>query len=184
MLKLTLDQKSTSESTQTHLEELISDFANFDLLISFPAYFEQSKIIRDNINFLFEKNGIRIPWKSRFSLITDEMVNNSIEHGSLEGDENHIHIRFATKRGKLSVKLEVKDTGRRGKVGNSEEMEKMQKEREDRGFEDYRGKRGRGLFQLIKSLVDDLYFEDNPNGGLTVGVSKVIDLKTLNGLQK
>jgi len=34
--------------------------------------------------------------------------------------------------------------------------------KKDDGFEGYLGKRGRGLFQLVSNLVDDLYFKDNP----------------------
>ena len=43
-------------------------------------------------------------------------------------------------------------------------MEELKKIKESIGFEGYLGKRGRGLFQLVSNLVDELYFRDNPKG--------------------
>ena len=54
-------------------------------------------------------------------------------------------------------------------------MEEIRKFKEMQGFDSYLGKRGRGLFQLITNLVDELYFVDSKSGGLTVGIRK--DLK-------
>jgi len=47
-------------------------------------------------------------------------------------------------------------------------MEIIRQSKEQKGFDGYLGKRGRGLFQLVSTLVDDLYFKDNPQGGLIV----------------
>ena len=41
-----------------------------------PHMFGKSKIIFDNFH-------VENPWKGRFVLITDELINNAIEHGSL-----------------------------------------------------------------------------------------------------
>lgn len=34
------------------------------------------------------------PWRSRFILIIDELVNNSVAYGSLSGEENIFRIYF------------------------------------------------------------------------------------------
>jgi len=47
-------------------------------------------------------------------------------------------------------------------------MSEIRKMKEASGFGNYLEKRGRGLFQMVTNLVDDLYFEDTPDGGLTV----------------
>jgi len=73
----------------------ISDFGNFDLEIIFKTDYNQSKIIRDLILLLFRENKIEVPWKNRFTLISDELVNNSIEYGSLPLDKNRFTIHFS-----------------------------------------------------------------------------------------
>lgn len=57
-------------------------------------------------------------------------------------------------------------------------MEEVRKLKEMQGFDSYLGKRGRGLFQLISNLVDELYFQDSESGGLTVGIKKNLKFVT------
>ncbi len=57
-------------------------------------------------------------------------------------------------------------------------MEEVRKLNEMQGFDSYLGKRGRGLFQLISNLVDELYFQDSESGGLTVGIKKKLKFVT------
>jgi hypothetical protein len=57
-------------------------------------------------------------------------------------------------------------------------MEEIRKLQEMRGFDGYLGKRGRGLFQLVTNLVDELYFRDGNSGGLVVGIRKEFDFIT------
>ncbi|OIO78172.1 hypothetical protein AUJ87_00255 [Candidatus Gracilibacteria bacterium CG1_02_38_174] len=154
----------------------ISDFGNFDLELIFKADYNQSKIIRDLILLLFQKNNIEVPWKNRFVLISDELVNNSIEYGSLPLDKNHFTIHFKTIEKSLTINMEVCDTGRGLESKTSHEMEELKKTKESIGFEGYLGKRGRGLFQLVTNLVDELYFRDDSNGGLVVGVRKKMNI--------
>ncbi|EKD29571.1 MAG: hypothetical protein ACD_78C00352G0003 [uncultured bacterium (gcode 4)] len=154
----------------------ISDFGNFDLELTFKADYNQSKIIRDLILLLFQKNNIEVPWKNRFALISDELVNNSIEYGSLPLDKNHFIIHFKTLEKVLAINMEVCDTGRGVESKTSQEMEELKKSKSPIWFEWYLGKRGRGLFQLVTNLVDELYFRDNPNGGLIVGVRKKMEI--------
>lgn len=133
-------------------------------------------MIRDFILSLFERNSINVPWKNRFALISDELVNNSIEYGSLPLDKNEAYVRFSREGAELSVVLEVRDTGRGVEAKTSAEMEEIRKLKLSDGFSGYLGKRGRGLFQLITNLVDELYFRDNENGGLCVGVRKKLEI--------
>lgn len=135
-------------------------------------------MIRDGILYLFEKNNINVPWKNRFALISDELVNNSIEYGSLPLDKNHVYVLFshAPEESVLKVMIEVSDTGRGTEAKTSQEMEEIRKLRELQGFDSYLGKRGRGLFQLITNLVDELYFRDSNGGGLIVGVRKELEI--------
>lgn len=124
-------------------ESSIQDFSNFKVVITFLSDYAQSKMIRDGMLFLFEKNNINVPWKNRFALISDELVNNSIEYGSMPLDKNEVYIHFIPKNGKLAVCIEVSDTGRGAEAKTSQEMEELRKMKEMQGFDSYLGKRGR-----------------------------------------
>ncbi len=54
--------------------------------IDFNADHSRSKIIRDFVGKIFDTYNIHYPWRGRFILITDELINNAIEHGSTNGD--------------------------------------------------------------------------------------------------
>lgn len=166
------------DDLKSFFDRAISDFWNFELTITYLADYAQSKMIRDGILYLFEKNNINVPWKNRFALISDELVNNSIEYGSLPLDKNHVYVLFshAPEESVLKVMIEVSDTGRGTEAKTSQEMEEIRKLRELQGFDSYLGKRGRGLFQLITNLVDELYFRDSNGGGLIVGVRKELEI--------
>lgn len=175
MLQVDISRLEYSELVEL-VNKNISDFGNFDLELVFKADYNQSKIIRDLILLLFQKNNIEVPWKNRFVLISDELVNNSIEYGSLPLDKNRFMIHFGTQDKTLTINMEVCDTGRGLESKTSHEMEELKKIKASFGFEGYLGKRGRGLFQLVTNLVDELYFRDNPNGGLIVGVRKKMEI--------
>ncbi|MFA6090523.1 MAG: ATP-binding protein [Candidatus Gracilibacteria bacterium] len=175
MLQIDISNLDYDELVQ-FVNNNISDFGNFDLEIIFKTDYNQSKIIRDLILLLFRENKIEVPWKNRFALISDELVNNSIEYGSLPLDKNRFTIHFSKGNGILNINMEVSDTGRGIEAKTSLEMEDLKKNKESEGFTGYLGKRGRGLFQLVTNLVDELYFKDNPNGGLIVGVRKKMEI--------
>jgi anti-sigma regulatory factor (Ser/Thr protein kinase) len=115
----------------------IPDPSNFDLVIRFQSDYGQSKMIRDLVLHLFERNSIDVPWKNRFALISDELVNNSIEYGSMPLDKNTVSMRFRPQGGKLYVTLEVRDTGRGPEAKTSKEMEDIRKLKEAQGFDGY-----------------------------------------------
>lgn len=145
-----MDSQLQVDISQLEYQDLL-DFANaniedsgsFDLFIAFQADYGQSKMIRDLILHLFERNSIDVPWKNRFALISDELVNNSIEYGSMPLDKNGFFISFRSKGEILHVTLEVQDTGRGLEAKSSQEMEEIRKMKEMQGFENYLGKRGR-----------------------------------------
>lgn len=143
-LRFGMDPQLQVDISQFEYQDLL-DFANrnipnpgeFDFYLTFQADYGQSKMIRDIILFLFERNSIEVPWKNRFALISDELVNNSIEYGSMPLDKNGFFIRFRTEGSKLQVTLEVRDTGRGLEAKNSKEMEELRKMKEIQGFDGY-----------------------------------------------
>ena len=146
--------------------------------IEFEADHSQSKIIRDFVGMVFDIHHIDSLWKGRFILITDELINNAIEHGSQKWDidscmiEAHIDWEYG-----LAISLEVHDTGRWKDAKGATHMETLRTARqvdEDTQHGIYMEKRGRGLFYIIEKLVDRLSFTSSPKWGLAVKIEKYI----------
>jgi anti-sigma regulatory factor (Ser/Thr protein kinase) len=150
------------------------DLSHVDLVIDFWADHAQSKIIRDFVGAIFEFHQIRTPWGGRFILITDELINNAIEHGSSEGDLDTCIIKaFQDTLEGFQITLEVHDTGN-GKDGKKATEMSAVKESHTSQDGTYMEKRGRGLFHITEKLVDRLEFRESPRWGLAVRIEKVI----------
>jgi anti-sigma regulatory factor (Ser/Thr protein kinase) len=72
------------ETALARLQKVFEDKNHIICHVDFGAEHSQSKIIRDFVGMIFDAHGITHPWRGRFILITDELINNAIEHGSKE----------------------------------------------------------------------------------------------------
>jgi len=99
-------------------------------------------------------------------IITDELCNNAIEHGSpiLEKSTVQVIIDFKPKE----IKLEVKDSGK-GVFEFKNEFTDEEKKQLDFRQELSSIKRGRGLF-LVRELSDEYDFDINPETGSALKV--------------
>jgi anti-sigma regulatory factor (Ser/Thr protein kinase) len=157
------------------IQKIIPDLSCVDVSIDFSADHSQSKIIRDFVGSIFDHEDIRVPWAGRFILITDELVNNAIEHGSSEGDIDSCLVKAGRdEAGSFSISLEVHDTGSGKDAKKPEEMNEIKNAHQDKEGDVYMDKRGRGLFRITEKLVDRLEFRESAKGGLAVRIEKVI----------
>lgn len=74
----------TYDEAQQSLADTLITKDNIHCTIEFGADHSQSKIIRDFVGKIFDIHKIEHPWRGRFILITDELINNAIEHGSIQ----------------------------------------------------------------------------------------------------
>lgn len=161
------------------LKQISIDSSSIECQIDFWTDYSQSKIIRDFIGFLFDNFHVDPIWRWRFVLISDELVNNAIEHGSGPGDLDSCIIRAKEdKNGNFSIILEVHDTGRGKDAKDAEHMEdiKNQKLAEHNENGIHMEKRGRGLFYITERLVDKLSFDESIKWWLAVRVEKNIPI--------
>lgn len=164
------------------------DTKNVDIHIEFWADHSQSKIIRDYVGFIFDSNGIVAPWRGRFILITDELINNAIEHGSISGDIDSCIIHSEQDAAWFfSINLEVHDTGKGkdaalGKDMIAVKISHTEQEKKDGGI--YMEKRGRGLFSITEKLVDKLSFAESPQWWLAVRIEKNISPEEYKSVKK
>lgn len=173
MVKLNIAHKDYNEAMDYILKN-IEDISHIDCSIEFNADHSQSKIIRDLVGMIFDSQNIYTPWRWRFILITDELINNAIEHGSMKDDLDVCVIHAGKKEdGIFRISLEVHDTGKGKDSGNIQDISKIM-ETHTRHKWVYMGKRGRGLFHITEKLVDSLTFSKSPIWWLAVRVEKAI----------
>lgn len=151
-----------------------------EYIINFKADFSNSKIIRDFVWEVFDAFSIHHPWRGRFILIADELINNAIEHGSLPGDIDQCIVTAGRREEdgrRFFISFEVHDTGK-WKANKPQNMEKIKEAKMNLSETEntiYMEKRGRGLFHITDKIVDKLTFGESKKGGLAVKVEKCID---------
>lgn len=171
------------ENAIKELLQSITDANNISCQIDFEADHSRSKIIRDFVWSIFDMHSIHHPWRGRFILITDELINNAIEHWSNKGDIDSCIIEAGTNdKNEFFIMLEVHDTWSGKDAKDAKHMEdirsdRLQKHNTDEGI--YMDKRGRGLFHITEKLVDRLSFSLSPKWWLAVKIEKSIP-KVLN----
>ena len=143
-----------------------------EIAIELPtqAYFLSG--IRDFIlNLTKNVTGFSQQWAFRFQAVVDEMCNNAIEHGSAAGQ--NIKVQIVSQRGK-HLEVIVSDTGTGPEKMNAKQMTELYKERRQVTQGEYLGFRGRGLPKIVGEWTDEVMFEDNESGGITVRVKKYL----------
>ncbi len=175
MKHISLAHMSYDEAMES-FRRIIRNDSWVQCIIDFPADFSMSKIIRDMIGELFDHYSISKKWRWRFILIIDELINNSIEHGSKKWDENTCKIEaWNNKEGHFFIRFEVHDTGN-GTWDCSEaqnNVDKAKKEAE-KNKKLYMNKRWRWLFLITKKLVDSLDFSKSEKWWMAVKIEKTI----------
>jgi|SRR5210317_1761485 len=136
--------------------------------IDIKSYFETG--IRDFAFNLIEKitdwNDI---WKYRIQLITDELCNNAIEHGSEEHSKINIDFEYIQNE---FIKISVSDFGKANSKLKAKDIINKMEENSLKNQSEL-GIRGRGLAFIIKKWCDSLEITDNQYGGITVSITKL-----------
>lgn len=160
------------------LDTLISHIHNrekINIHIDFWADHRESKIIRDFVWIIFDTFEIDNPWKWRFILITDELINNAIEHWSLPWETDSCVINAAEdEKWEFSIVIEVHDTGNGKDAKDATRMSEIKEMKKSQNNDIYMGKRWRWLFHITEKIVDRLSFSESPRWWLAVKIEKNI----------
>lgn len=166
-------------STDEKLDSLISTLCQKDIIeiqISYLSSFKSAKILRDIVDTICKSAWINPKWRTRLVLIIDEINNNAIEYGSLEGEINTFNLILKKENvSKFYIESYVSDTGNGSHWKTARDMQDLKRAHQNKDFSCHKSIRWRGLFLIISQLVDTLYFNDNENWGLTVGIQKVLE---------
>ena len=178
MIILDISHLDTEQAVH-ELQALADNNVVIECQIDFGTDHAQSKVIRDFIGYIFDKYNVDKLWRGRFVLITDELINNAIEHGSADWDLDSCIIRASEDDKKdFSITLEVHDTGRGKDSKDATHMEDIKNKKLEEHNEEWihMEKRGRGLFYITEKLVDRLSFSESIKWWLAVRVEKNIKL--------
>lgn len=148
-----------------------------DICIEYPAIFASSKVLRDFIIDISTFFHFKWTWKSRLTLIADELNNNSIEYWSIETDINKMHIKVKIIWNGVELYLEVEDSWNWIDSKKSKEMILLRNKKKLKWFHKNNWIRWRWLFMIIEKLVDELYFKDSEVGWLIVWIRKKIEIE-------
>lgn len=126
----------TLDITHLSYEEALEEFKqtlkneeNLSWRIDFIADHAQSRVIRDIVGNIFDYFQLVTPWKGRFTLVTDELVNNAIEHGSQSGDKNYCTINIHQDSVLFNISIEIHDPGHGDGVKNPEALNEIREEK-------------------------------------------------------
>lgn len=170
MKGITISDIPEKQDLQVFLEEFIRDW-KFSIKITYESEFWNTPRLRSLMESVLDMYSIDVKDKNRLVLVSDELNNNAVEHGSGENWKNIIEIDIEKKDNKkIYINIEVTDCGE----GSADYMKGLRNEKQEAGFEWHHSIRGRGLFLITEKIVDNLYFKDAKEGGLIVWVEKTL----------
>ena len=178
MKKINISNLITREERQYIIESTF-DKKWLDIEIEYPAIFRSSKVLRDFIVDIADFFRFKWTWKSRLTLIADELNNNGIEYWSTEKDFNKMKIQIIIIENEIELILEVEDSWNWSDAKTAEEMNEKRKEKEKSPIL-INWIRWRWLYLIITKLVDKLYFKNSNNWGLIVWIKKKIEIENIN----
>lgn len=177
MKNINISDLITREERQNIIESTFNE-GGLNICIEYPAIFRSAKVLRDFIVDISDFFHFKWTWKSRLTLIADELNNNWIEYWSKPWDINKMIIKTVIKYWEVYFVLEVEDTGNWIDKKTAAEMNTKREEKENEnknwGFK-ASWIRWRWLYLIITKLVDELYFKDSKNWGLIVWIKKKIE---------
>lgn len=168
----------SKSDNQIDTDYIKKNYNNWELKINFlfESDFVNAKLLRDATLLILDTLGFQSIWKSRFTLIIDELNNNSIEYWSNSWEINSMKVHIKNQNNSFEVNIEVEDTWNWKSSKKASEMELLRETRIQKGFQNHDSIRWRWLFLIITKLVDKLYFKDSEKWGLIVGITKTIEL--------
>ena len=141
--------------------------------VTMPATISFSSNIREIIWSLLDDNSsFSYKWKYRIQLVTDELINNAIEHWSIKWDFINIMIAFYEDKG---IAISVEDCWNGKKKIGAESLMNLAKESRAAMLVDpnsNRTIRGRWLSMIVLSWSDSFLYEDNKLWWLTAKITK------------
>jgi len=170
MNSIAINDIPEQKDLQIFLEGFIHDW-NFSISISYQSIFWNTPKLRSLMETLLGVYDIDVKDKNRLVLVSDELNNNAVEHGTWDYGDNIIDIVVRKEsENKVFINIEVTDCGN----WSAKYMEQLKHEKEVTWFEGHRSIRWRGLFLITEKIVDKIYFKDSKDWGLIVWIEKTL----------
>ncbi len=145
-----------------------------EVSFKYVSDFRSTGLLRNYISELCSMCKLDKTWISRITLLTDELNNNAIEYWSLEWEENIMIFKLKDLGNSIFLEILVEDTWNGIWHKTAKQMNELKQQKNKDWFKWYMWIRWRWLFLITEKMVDELIFEDNKNGWLTVKIRKTI----------
>ncbi|MGB2111417.1 MAG: ATP-binding protein [Patescibacteria group bacterium] len=99
--------------------------------------------MRDCVEYILQSFNLVQKDIARYVLACDEMNNNAIEHGSSLGDSNTLRIKINKSEKKISLDIQVQDSGNGKTAKSAEQMNECKNKRSQIDFTKHNSIRGR-----------------------------------------
>lgn len=142
----------------------------FAVTFLYESDFSNTPKLRVIMESLFDMYNLDPKDKNRLVLVSDELNNNAVEHGTGETGRNKAMILIKKQWSGIYINIEVTDSWN----GSARVMEDLKMQKNAIWFEKYQGIRGRWLFLITEKIADKLYFKDAKWGWLVVWIEKTL----------
>lgn len=175
-MKIVIDDLDLSKFDKTFITQWLNNSKELKLEFVYKSIFSNTSIIRNCISVLCDHIWLDSIMKFKIVLIVDELNNNAIEYWSNINDINIMRINIQKRSDYLKLNIEVEDSGKWDEHKTSKEMDEIWKIKLKEWFNNHSSIRWRGLFLIIKNIVDKLYFLDSKTWWLIVWIRKKIKI--------
>lgn len=174
-MELIIDNFDLSLLDKKYIASQIKDSKELKLELLFSSNFINTWIIRKIIWIVCDELNIDNRMKFKIILIVDELNNNAIEYWSKDKDLCILRLNIKSYNNYYELNLEVEDSGKWEDHKTAKDMIKLGNDKIKQWFMNHSSIRWRGLFLIIKNIVDELYFRDSNKWWLIVGIKKKIN---------
>lgn len=175
-MKIVIDDLNLSLLDTSFVTKEIANSNNIKLELIYKSIFTNTSTIRNLVSIICNELKLESTMKFKIVLIVDELNNNAIEYWSRDEDINIMRINIEKELDSYSINIEVEDSWKWKYNKKAYEMHEIWEKKLKEGFNNHSSIRWRGLFLIIKNIVDDLYFKDSEKWGLIVWIVKKIKI--------
>ncbi len=175
-MKIVIDDLDLSQLDKTFITQDLNNSKELKLELIYKSLFSNTATIRNIISIICDELKLSASMKFKIVLIVDELNNNAIEYGSKIDDTNIMRINIKKDLDYYFFNIEVEDSWKWDEHKKSYELIEIWEKKLKEWFNNHSSIRGRGLFLIIKNIVEELYFKDSKTGWLIVGVRKKIKI--------
>lgn len=173
-MEIVIDDFDLSSLDKKYIDSALASSNWLKLELLYRSIFINTWKIRNLVWYICDVLELDPRMKFKIILIVDELNNNAIEYWSKKDDISIMRFSVKHDNNCYYLNIEAEDSWKWNEHKKASEMIELWKRKIKEWFNNHSSIRWRGLFLIIKNIVDELYFKDSKTGGLIVWINKKI----------